>query len=385
MSLFTKIEQVAHRSEIALDLSIYDPDALSQLLQPIEGYLTHPREVKRGGWFNWLRSSEEVQRVSPLLLTGPVGTGKTTLMLLLDRALPEASCSALFQQEIVGHPSTAENSGAPLLIEVRPLSLMGQTRNLPTGVIRLRELQTFYRLYTYDRRSASVDPAAAEHFVQLFHHRLVFIDEFVPDVVTSFPMKVINHLADHGILVVLSSNRRETPFVEGVQVISIVGEDRRQGNLALIIHRAGPHPMFDTVAGLPPTPLPHVARGLQARVQERQGRPWMYFRFDDIAYVPADWLTFQHLLQFTHGLLLDEVPLFDVARGAGVDAARRFVLLIDAIYDERRPIHLRLTNAEPLPNEFDIDQLEPLYPSEILLDLERALSRLRQLSTILPD
>ena len=62
---------------------------------------------------------------------------------------------------------------------------------------------------------------------------------------------------------------------------------------------------------------------------------------------------------------------------------RRFVFLVDAIYDERRPVLVRMTNAEPLPEGFDVETLAGAYLPELLMDLERALSRLRQLSTLL--
>jgi predicted ATPase len=76
------------------------------------------------------------------------------------------------------------------------------------------------------------------------------------------------------------------------------------------------------------------------------------------------------------------VSLFNPAEAGGMDGARRFVFLVDALYDERRPVRVRLTNREPLGEDFDIDTLSNAYLPEVLLDLERALSRLRQLSNL---
>ena len=386
MSLLAKLEQVAQRADVGLDLSAYQAETLEQVVASLEGYLNRPKQPPaRGGLLSWRRAAPERKRVSPLLLTGPVGTGKTTLMMLLDRALPEASSAAIFQQEIEAHPSTAENGSKRECIEVHPLMLMGQAHNVSTGVVRLSELQTFYRLFTYDRRAASVDPEAARCFAQLFHDRIVFVDEFVPDTVTSFPMKVINHLADSGVQVVLSSNRRETPFIEGVQVIPIEGADMRVGDLSLVACSAGPDPRFDQFREVPPTSFDRIARGLQARLQIVNGQRWMYLRFADLARVPATWVAFQQLLQHGDVVLVDEVPLFDFKGGASADATRRFVFLIDAIYDERRPVLLRLTNQEPLPNDFDVGTLEGMYLPELVTDLDRVVSRLRQLSALAPE
>lgn len=386
MTLREKLGQIAQRADLGLDLAAYHPDTLEQIVVSLEGYVERPKAASsRGSWLPWRRAAPEAQRVSPLLLTGPVGTGKTTLMMMLDRALPERSSAAIFQQEIQAHPSTAENGSGPKLIEVRPLLLMGREHNVATGVLRLPELQTFYRLFTYDRRAAAVDPEAARCFAQLFHDRIVFVDEFVPDTVTSFPMQVINFLADSGVQVVLSSNRRETPFVPGVQVIPVEGADMRVGDLSAVACPAGPDTRFDGFAGVEPTSFSHVARGLQARLRMVGGKRWMLVRFGDLETVPATWLAFQHLLQFADVVLVDEVPVFDAARGAGSDTTRRFVFLIDAVYDERRPVLLRLTNAESLPNDFDVGTLEGMYLPEVVVDLERVVSRLRQLSALVPE
>lgn len=386
MGLRERVEQVAQRADVGLDLAAYKAETLEQVLAPLESYLARPRPpAARKGWLGWRRSTTEARRVPPLLLTGPVGTGKTTLMMLLDRALPEASSAAVFQQEIEAHASTAENGSGLELIEVRPLMLMGRDHNVATGVLRLPELQTLYRLFTYDRRRAAVDPEAARCFAQLFQNRVVFVDEFVPDTVTSFPMQVINHLADSGVQVVLSSNRRETPFVEGVQVIPVEGADMRVGDLARVARPVAPDARFDGFAGVPSTPFGHIARGLQARLQTVNGQRWMCLRYPEVANVPATWASFQRLLQHADVVLVDEVPIFDPARDANWDATRRFVFLIDALYDERRPVLLRLTNAAALPDDFDPDTLAAIYLPELVVDLERVVSRLRQLSSLVPE
>ncbi len=383
MTIRQKMEEVTRHADIGLELSVYEPATLDAIIAPLEQYLSQPApQPARRGWFSRLLGSPEPERVAPLLLAGPVGTGKTTLMMLLDRALPQASCAALFQQEIAAHPTALTPEGERLLIEVHPLPLMGQTRNLSTGVIRLRELQSFHRRFTYDRQAAREDPEAAERFARLFGGHIVFVDEFVPDVVSSFPMQVINHLADHGVQVVLSSNRHETPFVEGVRVVPVRGADMRTGELGRVLLPQQPDPRFDGFAGVPPTALDRVARGLRGRFRSVGGKTWLLLEFDTVAHTAADWLAFQHLLQLADAVLVDNVPLFDAARGAGPDAARRFVFLIDAIYDERRPVLLRLTNPQPLADSFEVEQLSERYLPEVVVDLERALSRLRQLSAL---
>lgn len=381
MTLRLRIEALLEREGLELSLDAYAPELLERLVEVVESYLEgHARPDGGNRWK--LRRRPGRARVPPLLLSGPVGTGKTTLMMLLDRALPEASPGSIFQQEIPGHPTARATDGERLCIEVRPLALMGEARNIPTGVIRLGELRRLYRLTTYDRERSRSDPEAQARFAALLKNRIVYVDEFVPDDVSPFPMKVINFLADHGILVVLSSNRRETPFVEGVRVVAVEGEDMRRGELGRISVGAGPDPRFDRLAALPERRFDHVARGLRARVDGADGRRVMLVDFDVIAHVPADWLAFQHLLQYTDRLLVDDVPVFDPARHVGVDAARRFVLLVDALYDERRPLLLRLTQPEPLAEGLEASDLTDRYPAELLVDLERALSRLRQLSTL---
>jgi predicted ATPase len=379
MTLRSSLEQVGRRTELDLHLSVYTAETLDQLLTPLESYLSRAKERPRRRLFP-IRQREQPARLSPLLLTGPVGTGKTTLMMLLDRAIPEASCAPLFQQEIAAHPSTAQNGGAPEVIEVRPLALMGRTHNLPTGVVRLKHLQRFHRLFTYDRATARTDAEAAERFAHLFRGRIVFIDEFVPDVVSSAPMLVINLLADHGVQVVLSSNRRETPFIEGVQVIHIEGADMRVGDLSKALLPAGPDPRFDQFAAVEPTTYDWIVRGLRARLATVGDQRWMQLRFSEFATLPAEWLAFQHLMQHADRVLVDGVPVFDPTYETGNDAARRFVLLVDALYDERRPVLVRLTNEQPLAPDFDVEQLSDIYLPETLVDLERALSRLRQLA-----
>jgi predicted ATPase len=383
--LKARLAQVTQRADVQLDLSAYKAETLDQIVTTLERYLAHPTSARpRNGWLPWRRSAPQHARVAPLLLTGPVGTGKTTLMMLLDRAVPEASSAAVFQQEIEAHPSTAENGSGPQLIEVRPLMLMGRDHNVATGVLRLPELQTFYRLFTYDRRNAAVDPEAARCFAQLFQNRIVFVDEFVPDTVTSFPMQVINHLADSGVQVVLSSNRRETPFIEGVQVVPVEGADMRVGDLSLMARPARPDPRFDRFNEVPPTPFHHIARGLQARLRAVNGQRWMHLHYADIANVPATWASFQRLLQHADVVLVDEVPIFDREHAPNWDATRRFVFLIDALYDERHPVLLRLTNQDALPEDFDPETLQALYLPELVTDLERVISRLRQLSALIP-
>lgn len=383
MSLLAKIEAIASDPDIGLDLSVYREGVLAAIVTPIEAYVAEPLPVQeKRTLFSRGRRNEPRRRISPLLLTGPVGTGKTTLMMLLDQAIGEASCAALFQEKIEGHPSTAEKGNPVLKIEIHPLTLMGRHHNIPTGVIRLRELQTYYRVNTYDRRTATIDNGAAQRFAASFEKRVVFIDEFVPDVVTSFPMQVINHLADHGVLVVLTSNRKETPFVPGVQIIPVEGEDMRTGNLGAVVRPAGADPRIDLFADTIPTQFPYIAAGLQGRLKTVEGRQWLYLKYHEMARVPADWAAFHRLLEYTDGVIIDEVPLFDPIEAGGMDGARRFVFLIDALYDERRAVLVRLTNRDPLPEDFEVESLRGAYLPEVLLDLERALSRLRQLSAI---
>ena len=381
MDLLSKVQEVAERAVVGMDLSVYKPCMIKCVLTRLESYLEESKRPVQRSWWSWWRQKRQT-RVSPLLLSGPVGTGKTTLMMLLDLALPAASCASLFSQEIFGHVSTVQNGGGPVQIQVCPLTLMGYRQNLPTGVIRLRELQTFYRLYTYNRRTSREDEAAAREFAKLFEHHIVFIDEFVPDVVTSFPMKVINRLADHGVLVVLSSNRRETPYVEGVVVVPVEGNDMRTGDLSLVCLPAGADARFDQFSVVEPSAFDHVARGLQAKVCQVDDKTWMYLNFDQFTYVPADWLAFQHLLQYTDVMLIDQMRLFDPQRAGGEDTARRFAFLVDALYDERRPVRIRMSNAERLPEHFEAEMLRELYLPEVLIDLERTISRLRQLSAL---
>ena len=153
MDLLSKVQEVAERAVVGMDLSVYKPCMIKCVLTRLESYLEESKRPVERSWWSWWRQKRQT-RVSPLLLSGPVGTGKTTLMMLLDLALPAASCASLFSQEIFGHVSTVQNGGGPVQIQVCPLTLMGYRQNLPTGVIRLRELQTFYRLYTYNRRTS---------------------------------------------------------------------------------------------------------------------------------------------------------------------------------------------------------------------------------------
>lgn len=384
MNLLSNLEKIAEQGQLGLNLSVYSPTTLEQILTTLQTYLSQPKTATRSSWWPFTQRQQS-SRLSPLLLCGPVGTGKTTLMMLLDRALPEASSQSLFKQKIYGHPTTAQNGNEPVEIKVHPLALMGQHSNISTGVIRLRELQTFFRLFTYNRHTARQDDEAAKEFAQLFKKRIVFIDEFVPDVVTSFPMQVVNHLADHGVLVVLSSNRSETPYVEGVQIIAVEGDDMRTGDLSLVCRPAAPEPRFDAFSHIEATSFNHVARDLWAKVRDDNGRRSMYLDFEIFSYVAADWLAFQHLLQFTEQVLLDHMPIFDLRRGGSSDVARRFAIFVDTVYDERRPIVVRLTNEAPLPEPFEAQQLKELYLPEIIIDLERAISRLRQLSALAPE
>ncbi len=382
MNLLSKLQHITQRAEVGMDLSVYKAGTLEAVLTRLETYLINSTQPPKRSWWQSIFGETQTQptRVPPLLLSGPVGTGKTTLMMLLDLALPKASCASLFSRQILGHATTAKNGSGPVPIQMCPLALMGEHKNVPTGVIRLRELQTFYRLYTYDRQASREDLLAAKEFAELFRHRIVFIDEFVPDVVTSFPMKVINHLADHGVLVVLSSNRRETPYVEGVQVLPIEGDDMRTGDLARVCLPSGSDERFDQFQEIEARSYDHVARGLQAKVHQIKNKTWMYLDFEQFSLVPADWLAFQHLLQYADVLLLDNMYLFDQKQAGGEDTARRFAFLVDALYDERRPIRIRMTNQELLPNHFDAEMLRPFYLPDVLIDLERVISRLRQLS-----
>lgn len=363
---------------MGLDAAVYEATVIEQLAGALVRYLAPP---PRRRWLPWARE-EEGQRVAPLLLAGPVGTGKTTLMMILDRALPEQSCAPLFQQEIAAHPTAVDAGGQREQIELHPLALMGEARNIPTGVLRLQELQRFYRRFTYDRARARTDPEAAERFAALFRGRIVYVDEFVPDVVSSFPMLVINHLADHGVQVVLSSNRRDTPFVEGVQVISVAGADMRHGDLTRVTVPAGPHPLFDEWQEQGEER--EVVRGVRGRVRVVDGEQWLYLNWGNLARAAADWLTFKQMLLGVDRLFVDDVPVFDGRQEVGPDAARRWVLLVDAVHEERCPLLVRLTNPNPLPPDFEAEELRAHYLPEIIVDLERAISRLRQLAQLAP-
>lgn len=384
MTMRQALEQVARETEQEVDLGLYPDGVLDEVTEVLEGYLGQ-KKSRPSRW--WRRAAPESTRVDPLLLSGPTGTGKTTLLLLLDRALPGASIAPLFEQEIPAHPTARSPDGQPLPITLRPLRLMGRSRNFATGVLRLSELQRFYRLFTYDRERSRTDPAAADRFAAQFLDRVVYVDEFVPDEVSAFPMRVINHLADHGVQLILTSNRSAAPFIDGVRVVPVQGDDLRRGSLDRILLPPGPSPLFDRAAAAPFRSLERVSRTLTARVVSEGGREWLYFPFDLLAHVPLGWNGFQRLLAEGDGILIDEVTLFRPGREVSPDAARRIVLLVYALYDERVPVRMRLATGSQLPAPGRVGARWPAYPSEIRTDLERMRSRLRQLSTLVapPD
>lgn len=381
-SLRAALDATAHRHELALELAVYAPLVLDGLLGAVQGYLTAEAPAPARRWLPWPRAAPAPpRRVNPVLLAGPAGTGKTTLMMLLDRTLTAQSILPLLRAPLHAHPS-ANGHGPPPPIELHPLALMGRTHNIPTGVLRLSELQRFYRRATYDQQRSRTDMQAADDFAALFAERILYVDEFVPDVVSSFPMQVINHLADHGVLMVLSSNRHETPFVKGVTVIPVVGDDLRHGSLAPVARPASADPRFDDFRGMATARIGQGQRGIEVRQRRVSGERWRYVAFASLAHASIGWHSLHALLEGADRLLIDEVPVFDPAQEVGPDVARRFVFLVDALYDQRVPVLLRLTNPQPLREDIDIDRDLPHYRPETRLDLERAVSRLRQLGGI---
>lgn len=227
---------------------------------------------------------------------------------------------------------------------------------------------------------------------------LCFDELFVADITDAMVLARLFHiLVDHGVTLVFTSNteprnlyrdglqrERFLPAIALIeancQVINMdAGTDYRLRTLASSQTYRVPHDaaadealaaVFHRVAGDEPVddaPLDVLGRSIPVRLAA-EGVCW--FDFADLCEGPRSKADYTELSRFYHTVLISDIPLLGID---GDDAARRFVELVDELYDRR--VNVLVSAAAPA---------ESLYRGRRMAHaFQRTVSRLREFAS--PD
>ncbi|MGI9311065.1 MAG: cell division protein ZapE, partial [bacterium] len=294
------------------------------------------RDPRRGALARWLHRSilHRSSRDRGVYLWGGVGTGKTMLMDLFHRSLPDATAKRAHYHRFMQSVHDAKER-----IRDRPD---------PLSVIAAQLAQ---------------------------RHRVLCLDEFaVSDIADAMILSgLLHHLFDLGVILVTTSNTRPDdlyagglqrqrflPAIESLNARTRViqvdsGHDHRMDRLDLDALYHVPHDrraaraLRDGFARLERGPDAVADEG--ERVFELAGREvaavavgcgTAWFKFDALCGDGRSKLDYIELSKRFHTVILADIPAFDAESD---DAARRLIELIDELYD--RGVNLIASAARP--------------------------------------
>ena len=279
-------------------------------------------------------SAETVPPVSPIIISGIPGTGKTTFLALLDGVLRHQ-----FGLPDGIRPVMTKADGSQLTIQKRELN------GRPLSLLSVHKLAQLLHFYAWDLQKHGFVNADLDDFIyqQLAPMRIIFADE----VETTGFSPTIPDLASRGLLVVGSSNQTRFEQLEQElvppHILTFTGADMRQGNPAAAVV-PDQHPLqilFDELAVHTQFQYEFLTYG--CRFQD--GLSYLYINFQEAIYAPlleTRWVQlFQETLNRTTAgsqplglqtpliLLLDQFSLDTLA--VNHNATIRFISLFDAI------------------------------------------------------
>ena len=298
---------------------------------------------------NRVSDASKMQPVSPIIISGVPGTGKTTFLHLLDTVLRSQFS---LPDNIV---NTMHNTrGDSFAVQKRVFD--GQPRSL----LSVHAWSALLHFYTWDRDRHELNPAAQRAFIHdvLLPMRVLFADEVE---MTGYS-PTIPTLANEGILVVGTSNQYEfgqlANYDLSPRLFNFGGEDMRLGNPgdAVVVPDEPVWHWFDQRDGVETA----VSTSLSTQIfSTLTYHYWQHHQlnlvqisFEEAMRAPfleTEWLAFLRTISEGNDLpcilLIDDFSLSHLR--TNFDAILRFVTLFDAIEQVGTAVFIR-NRTEPI-------------------------------------
>ena len=323
-----------------LDNNLFGPQH-HELVASIAAFLAKPVRAQPGSQSErrlWQRSeasnTETPAPVTPIIICGIPGTGKTTFLALLDTVL-----RGQFGLPDLLRPVMIKRDGNRFSIQKREI------RGQPISLLSVHKLSQLLHFYAWDLNRHGFDAADLDTFIYntLLPMRIIFADE----VETTGFSPTIPDLASRGLLVVGSSNQARFEQLERElvppQILEFGGEDMRRGDpAAAVVPAHDPlQTLFDDLAAHTHFQYEFLSYGCR----QMDELSYLYIDFEAAIYAPlleTKWVRlFQETLKHTTGgtrplglqtpliLLLDNFSLNTMA--LNYNATIRFISLFDAV------------------------------------------------------
>ncbi|MEM9775289.1 MAG: hypothetical protein AAF902_11965 [Chloroflexota bacterium] len=284
-------------------------------------------------WWNRPLPEPEETVISPIVICGVPGTGKTTFLYLLDRVL----------RQYVGLPDPI----APVMINIHEKRYSVPKRmfcGVPVSLLSVRKWSELHRFYAWDTEEHRFDRPRLSEFLQetIGPMRIIFADEVEP----SGYSPTLPDMTEQNILVIGTSNQYDFPQLDLEKNSPILyyfeGPDLRTGDPAdAVVSKAEKAwDLFDTLAT---GPL-YEEEQMVYQMQVEQDRVSVLVNFRSAVQNPmyeTDWFVF---LSKTWDSLTDGKPLNSESKftllmesfslrelRTDYNAVIRFVWLFDAI------------------------------------------------------
>ena len=241
--------------EAGLDASKFGPDH-QEIVGRIAAFLkmSFPEEKEeqalesdnRWGRFWWHKPAAEPEEtvISPIVICGVPGTGKTTFLYVLDRVLRQS----------VGLPDTI----APEMINIHEKRYSVPKRmfcGAPVSLLSVRKWSELHRFYAWDTDEHRFDRPRLSEFIEetIAPMRIVFADEVEP----SGYSPTLPDMTEHNILVIGTSNQYDFPQLDLEKNSPILyqfeGPDLRTGDPtdAVVSRNENAWKLFDLLSAEP--------------------------------------------------------------------------------------------------------------------------------------
>ncbi|MEM8857798.1 MAG: hypothetical protein AAGD96_05730 [Chloroflexota bacterium] len=228
-------QEIVGRVAAFLKTSFPDPDKEKE-----------PEPDGRWGRFWWNKPIPESQEtvISPIVICGVPGTGKTTFLYVLDRVL----------RQFVGLPDTI----GPVMINIHEKRYSVPKRMFcgnPVSLLSVRKWSELHRFYAWDTEEHRFNRPRLSEFIQetIGPMRIIFADEVEP----SGYSPTLPDMTEQNILVIGTSNQYDFPQLDLEKNSPIIyhfeGADLRSGDPAdAVITKAEPAwGLFDKLAAGP--------------------------------------------------------------------------------------------------------------------------------------
>ncbi len=381
---------------LTLDMSVPDLEPTSPILEK------RPRRVRR--ILNRLRrqrpstaitpdtDDEPVDTslaVSPIIICGEPGTGKTTFLYVIDAVLRRE-----FGLPDNLLPTMTKGDAQTQSIQKRSFD------NIQTSLLSVRKWTDLLRFYAWDTTIHKFNWPDLDRFVQqtLVPMRVVFADEVEVDGYSP----TIPNIAKHGVLVIGTSNQYDFLQLreEGIpaQIYNFGGLDMRAGTPtdALVHENQAEWHYFDTLMKQPSHR--HILFDYQYLAQEKVA--FIRFDFEEGMKAPLLEIDWVHLLEAVYQtatnttlgtgspfiVLLDDFSLNVLQNN--YDAVIRFIAFFDALEQiglgvflrhRSQPVTLSQTEIESLKTSIRTStQVTEAIKRRVLVGIDRSTSRIGQ-------